>query len=478
MQCFWKRNRGRLAQVFLFCVGDCVAVVALTTSQVKANEPQLATATFVVVSDGQDDERGESKGPQANQPLQSCFVFVPPSDAPTFIKHPQMRRWLDTHREQRDARLHKFRLEAGKILPTAAVLRVGDSVYRWLNSDFPLSLETLSNPPIGPGPAIIRNYTFEHSEILPIRISAASQAAATSHALVLDHGFGAASGRDGKVVISGLPTGIDIPMRISLPAATDRISFQSDTLAIERNGRFAIRLDGDSQFRIAISQAVRVRNRETGTIENALGMKFVPVAVALPGGQAKTIYIQQAEVTHEKYRRFKVAAGLTTTQAESIPSDQPLAPQDFDCWDVAAKFIAQLNRWDKKYTYRMPTEDEWEFACTGRVGEPPVSQTVCEDRGNTNRWTRQSEPNRFGLHDMLGVYGEYCSDLYNRNDDPALRVIAEGKDARVVRGMRQNTDKPGCYRYASDYRFPVATGCRQTPHLVIGVRLVLEPRLP
>jgi hypothetical protein len=222
-------------------------------------------------------------------------------------------------------------------------------------------------------------------------------------------------------------------------------------------------------------QAVHVQSREPETIENALGMKFVPIPIALPGKRAERIYMQQAEVTYEQYRRFKVAAGLAATQAETIPSDQPLFPHDFDCWDNAARFIAQLNQWDPKHTYRMPTEDEWEFACAGKVGGRPVARTICQDRGNVNRLTRQSEPNQFGLYDMLGVYGEYCSDLYNRKDDPTLRMIAEGKDARVVRGMRQLADRPGCFRYSSDYRFAVAPAGGQTPHLVIGVRLVLEP---
>ncbi|MEZ6097586.1 MAG: SUMF1/EgtB/PvdO family nonheme iron enzyme [Pirellulaceae bacterium] len=566
-----KLNQNCLASVPSFCVGSYAVVVAFAIPRVEAQEQNVAAATFVVVSDARHHERGERKGQQAEQPVQGCFVFVPPSDTPNFNKYPRMRLWLDTHREQRNAETHRFRLEGGAISPATVVLRVGDSLDRWLNSESTLSLQMFSNPPIGPAPTINRNYTFTKSEPLPITISAAPQTDATAHTLVLDHDIGAASGEDGKVVISGLPTGIDIPMRISLPAAAERIEFRSDTLDIKRNGRFVLRLEGDTQFRIAISQgqdgpeaaqgevsalphcvrvsgavqdanqlllqpatlsiglgpcseaceitvkeslevlkqhstvkelellgwpvataecqelmrgvkslpkiqAVHVKNRELETIENALGMKFVPIPMTLPGRRAERICIQQTEVTYEQYRKFKVAAGLATTQAEMTPSDQPLFPQDFDCWDDAARFIAQLNRWDTNYAYRMPTEDEWEFACTGRVGGPPVTRNVCEDRGNTNRWTRQSEPNQFGLHDILGVFGEYCSDLYNRNDDPSLPVIAQGKDARVVRGMRQLADKPPCFRYSSDFRFPVAAAGGQTPHLVIGVRLVLEPK--
>ncbi|MCA9037813.1 MAG: hypothetical protein KDA91_21935, partial [Planctomycetaceae bacterium] len=225
----------------------------MTIPRVGADEQNLATATFVVVSDAGADERGESTVPLSGQAIQSCFVFVPPSDAPNFNKYPQMRHWLDTRPRRRDARLHKFRLEAGAILPAAAVFQVGDSVDRWLNSELALSLEMFSNPPIGPDAAVIRSYTFSKTEVLPIRISAVAQTDATSHALVLDHPFGAAADREGEVVICGLPKGIDIPMRISLPAAADRINFQSDTLAIERNGRFSLRLDGDKQFRIVAS---------------------------------------------------------------------------------------------------------------------------------------------------------------------------------------------------------------------------------
>ena len=67
-------------------------------------------------------------------------------------------------------------------------------------------------------------------------------------------------------------------------------------------------------------QRADVAKKESQTIENALGMKFVPIKMTLPGKPSEVIYMQQAEVTYEQYRKFKVAVGLATTEAERTPS--------------------------------------------------------------------------------------------------------------------------------------------------------------
>ena len=216
-------------------------------------------------------------------------------------------------------------------------------------------------------------------------------------------------------------------------------------------------------------------NDSPKNITNSLGMKFVPVRMTLPDKPERTVYVQQSEVTYEQYRQFKVATGLATTPAEHLPTDQPLAPHDFDYWTDAETFINRLNHWDKHLSYRMLTETEWEFACTGRVGGEPIIRVVCQNSGPVNRQIRQSEPNQFGLHDMLGVYGEYCADRFNTANDPIIDLQSEGPNAKVVRGMRQSDRFPGCFRYSSDFRFPVSP-YGQTPHLVIGIRLVAIPR--
>lgn len=82
-----------------------------------------------------------------------------------------------------------------------------------------------------------------------------------------------------------------------------------------------------------------------------------------------------------------------------------------------------------------------------------MTRTSCKD--SENFLTRQSQPNQFGLYDKLGFLGEYCADRFHSND-PALALIAEGHNARVVRGMCQRIEPPGSFRYSSDHSFLIA----------------------
>ncbi len=251
---FKRRNWFRQVAPFSFCIAIFIVILAFTMPSVHAQQPNVATASFVVLSGTRPDQRGGSNDQRTGKPIQGCFVFVPPINSPKFNKYPEMRRWLDAHRGSRPAKRHRFKLEGGAILPAATIMRAGDSVDRYLSRDTPLSLTMFSNLPMGPGPSSIRVYTFKKTELIPIRISAVAQAATTSHALILDHAFGATSDENGRIVMSGLPVGIDIPMRVSVPTVKHKISFQSDTLDIKNNGWFVLRLDGDTEcFHITVA---------------------------------------------------------------------------------------------------------------------------------------------------------------------------------------------------------------------------------
>ena len=211
-------------------------------------------------------------------------------------------------------------------------------------------------------------------------------------------------------------------------------------------------------------------------IENRFGMRFVFVPFpAEPGQSLKKIYLGDSEVTWEQYRRFKVASGQRVEPYERKPSDQPLMALDFDTWMEASEFAEQLTALDPKYSYRMPSEAEWEFACRGGSNDNPRPSTNCTSDGH---WVvKQREPNGYGLYDMLGVLGEYCSDFYRSEKYPVPEWgFAEGRDARVVRGERQSATPVGCFRYEMEYRYPVSPDGQGEPPMTIGVRLVLEPK--
>jgi len=89
-------------------------------------------------------------------------------------------------------------------------------------------------------------------------------------------------------------------------------------------------------------------------------------------------------------------------------------------WFMADRFVNELNKMDKKYRYRLPSEAEWEYAArAGSTGEHPWSTKDLEDyawfinnSGNKTQAVATKKPNAFGLYDMIGNAWEWTSDWY------------------------------------------------------------------
>jgi len=216
--------------------------------------------------------------------------------------------------------------------------------------------------------------------------------------------------------------------------------------------------------------------------EGPLGMKFV----SLPKG---TFYMgwngDKKGVKTEIQEDFEIAVyTVTQGQWQEIMGNNPSwfsrdgggkdkvkdvknedlkqFPVERVSWNDAQEFIKKLNEKEKGkgWTYRLPTEAEWEYACRGGATseeecsyhfyfEKPTNDLSSKDAnfngdypdgkaakgpylGCTTK-VGSYAPNKLGLYDMHGNVWQWCSDLYE-----------PGSLARVLRGGCWNDFGVGC----------------------------------
>ncbi len=174
-------------------------------------------------------------------------------------------------------------------------------------------------------------------------------------------------------------------------------------------------------------------------------------------------YVSVTPVTQYQYEK------LTGTNP-SYRQDRPDFPADSMTWYEALEFCNRLSRLEglpevygradhewifhmDRDGYRLTTEAEWEYAC--RAGTETAFYTGPNDPprvGHDNLWRAawyqensdgqpqpvgRKEPNRWGLHDMLGNVWEWCWDWYAAYPvagNPDLRGPERGVQGRVIRG--------------------------------------------
>lgn len=155
-------------------------------------------------------------------------------------------------------------------------------------------------------------------------------------------------------------------------------------------------------------------------------------------------------------------------------------PVGFVSWTEAVEFCQKLTErehaaglLDKAWSYRLPTEAEWEYAC--RAGTSTAvftgAQPQYHDRNsvqefkkvawvNTNSGDRKHEvgqlkPNAWGLYDIYGNVTEWCLDIYAAYSDkevtdplvlegPGMMRTSRGLNAHcTLNGVRSATRKTG-----------------------------------
>jgi len=146
-------------------------------------------------------------------------------------------------------------------------------------------------------------------------------------------------------------------------------------------------------------------------------------------------------------------------------------PVESISWNEVQEFITALNKKDPGKGYRLPTEEEWEYAARGGKNSDGYnfsgSNTVGdvawykENSDNKTHNVGEKDENELGIYDMSGNVREWVED--ETDIDP------DAPDARVIRGGGWDDRAANCTVLSSTYG---RQGYRDKD---LGFRLVRDP---
>lgn len=158
----------------------------------------------------------------------------------------------------------------------------------------------------------------------------------------------------------------------------------------------------------------------------------------------KPFFLAETEVTVEQYRAFCTATGrmMPAAPAWGWIDTHPVVNVS---WEDANEYCKWLSNKTKE-NYRLPTEEEWEFAARGGTISQNTRYAGSEDAdaigwyvGNSEGSTRpvgSRQPNELLLHDMSGNIWEWCSTWYTAY--PGGTISKESNTYRCCRGGSWN----------------------------------------
>jgi formylglycine-generating enzyme required for sulfatase activity len=293
-------------------------------------------------------------------------------------------------------------------------------------------------------------------------------------------------------VIPVLVRGAPIPAAKELPPSLRDLAY--------RNG-IAVRADPD--FRHDMDRLIGQIERlvRPPTLTNSLGMKFVlvPRGTFWMGGGGGQPGDRQVEIAHDFYlgvyqvtqQQWQAIMGRnpswfsrTGTGKDKVKevSDADLAqfPVELVSWEDVQQFIRKLKERDKGHAGwvpRLPTEEEWEYACRGAAcsredcsfdfyfDQPTndLSSTQANFNGNDPAGSAAKgpylertakvgsyQPNRLGIYDLHGNVWEWTDSV-----DGSDQVLRGGCWYRVgshCRAANRISRAPSLRRYSLGFR--------------------------
>jgi len=129
--------------------------------------------------------------------------------------------------------------------------------------------------------------------------------------------------------------------------------------------------------------------------------------------KVKSFYMSESEVTQQQWVEVM---GNNPSYEGNLGADHPVTKVNF--YDVL-EFIKALNFREKTDKYRLPTEEEWEYAAragtTTRWCSGDNKKSV--DKYLANDWgpVKSKKPNQWGLYDMHGNVWEWTNSCYTND---------------------------------------------------------------
>ena len=178
-----------------------------------------------------------------------------------------------------------------------------------------------------------------------------------------------------------------------------------------------------------------------------------------------SFYMDKYEVTVAQYKKYCQTIGITMPEQPHWSSDKHPVVNVF--WDDATAYA-------KYYGKEVPTEAQWEKACRAGTktkyafGDVLDASMAKFDSGDGAVPVGSYKPNGYGLYDMHGNVGEWCSDWYREdyyknslNKNPqgpnfgSVRVLRGGGWVSYDDGCRSAYRKwssPGLRDFSSGFR--------------------------
>jgi formylglycine-generating enzyme required for sulfatase activity len=186
---------------------------------------------------------------------------------------------------------------------------------------------------------------------------------------------------------------------------------------------------------------------------------------------------------------FLGATDVTQAQWKAVMGGNPAHftgdtwPVETVSWDDAVEFCKKLTAQEQAagrlpagYTFTLPTEAQWEYACragtTGPyAGDLGAMAWYADNSGGTTHPVATKQANAWGLFDMHGNVWEWCSDWYGDFSNGAVTdpTGPASGSIHVCRGGSWHYDAAGC---RSAFRYFGVPGYHD---LSVGFRLAVAP---